>query len=202
MRYLLVRRAELQAGRAALSPTGNQPIPAASRNLAFLVSLDDSGTNPVSDRASKSPEASRAVRVASAVPMKVRIFISSTFRDMHAERELLAKYVFPTLRARCVLRDVAPLTSHASTAIARRRSAGTSRIGRMQARLCPHERTLRLLLAHHRRQPPQKKKPPRFLNLGGVLCRNRWMALSAATEGLSQRLFASRELLPWLCSPL
>ena len=28
----------------------------------------------------------------------VRVFISSTFRDMHAERDYLIKYVFPDLR--------------------------------------------------------------------------------------------------------
>jgi len=31
----------------------------------------------------------------------VRIFISSTFRDMHVEREYLVKVVFPELRDRC-----------------------------------------------------------------------------------------------------
>jgi len=30
----------------------------------------------------------------------VRVFISSTFRDMHAERDHLIKVVFPTLRER------------------------------------------------------------------------------------------------------
>src|SRR5438034_76936 len=30
----------------------------------------------------------------------VRVFISSTFRDMHAERDHLVKVVFPSLRAR------------------------------------------------------------------------------------------------------
>ena len=34
----------------------------------------------------------------------VRIFISSTFRDMHAERDYLAKVVFPELRERCAKR--------------------------------------------------------------------------------------------------
>jgi len=29
----------------------------------------------------------------------VRVFISSTFRDMHAERDQLVKVVFPALRA-------------------------------------------------------------------------------------------------------
>jgi len=34
----------------------------------------------------------------------VRIFISSTFRDMHAERDYLVQYVFPELRERCAQR--------------------------------------------------------------------------------------------------
>ena len=36
----------------------------------------------------------------------VRIFISSTFRDMHAERDHLAKVVFPELRERCRKRQL------------------------------------------------------------------------------------------------
>ncbi len=32
---------------------------------------------------------------------KVRVFISSTFRDFHAERDYLIKYVFPELRQWC-----------------------------------------------------------------------------------------------------
>ena len=36
----------------------------------------------------------------------VRVFISSTFRDMHAEREELVKYTFPELRRRCRERSV------------------------------------------------------------------------------------------------
>jgi len=31
----------------------------------------------------------------------VRVFISSTFRDMHAERDCLVRVVFPELRERC-----------------------------------------------------------------------------------------------------
>ena len=31
----------------------------------------------------------------------IRIFISSTFRDMHAERDWLARFVFPELREQC-----------------------------------------------------------------------------------------------------
>src|SRR5262245_18501761 len=32
----------------------------------------------------------------------VRVFVSSTFRDMHAERDHLNRFVFPELRARCL----------------------------------------------------------------------------------------------------
>src|SRR5271170_8041909 len=32
----------------------------------------------------------------------VRVFISSTFRDMHAERDHLNRFVFPELRSRCL----------------------------------------------------------------------------------------------------
>jgi len=31
----------------------------------------------------------------------VRVFISSTFKDIHAERDHLVKVVFPELRERC-----------------------------------------------------------------------------------------------------
>src|ERR1019366_10758522 len=33
--------------------------------------------------------------------MPIRVFISSTFRDMHAERDYLSRQVFPELRSRC-----------------------------------------------------------------------------------------------------
>ena len=36
----------------------------------------------------------------------VRVFISSTFRDMHGERDLLTRFVFPELRARAYSRQV------------------------------------------------------------------------------------------------
>jgi nephrocystin-3 len=36
----------------------------------------------------------------------IRVFVSSTFRDMHAEREELIKFVFPELRTRCRARQV------------------------------------------------------------------------------------------------
>ncbi len=36
----------------------------------------------------------------------IRVFISSTFRDMQAERELLIKRIFPELRAICAKRFV------------------------------------------------------------------------------------------------
>ncbi|HAM34177.1 MAG TPA: hypothetical protein DCP41_12000 [Deltaproteobacteria bacterium] len=36
----------------------------------------------------------------------VRVFVSSTFRDMHAERDELVKFVFPELRRWCRERAV------------------------------------------------------------------------------------------------
>jgi uncharacterized protein DUF4062 len=36
----------------------------------------------------------------------IRIFVSSTFCDMHAEREELNKWIFPSLRKKCEHRDV------------------------------------------------------------------------------------------------
>jgi len=37
---------------------------------------------------------------------QVRVFISSTFRDMHGEREVLIKHVFPRLRQKCREQDI------------------------------------------------------------------------------------------------
>jgi len=37
---------------------------------------------------------------------QMRVFVSSTFRDMHAERDYLVKFVFPELRRRCQSRGV------------------------------------------------------------------------------------------------
>jgi hypothetical protein len=39
-------------------------------------------------------------------PRVIRVFVSSTFRDMQAEREVLIKRVFPAVRARCAERGV------------------------------------------------------------------------------------------------
>lgn len=36
----------------------------------------------------------------------VRVFVSSTFSDMHAERDYLNRFVFPELRSRCINRGV------------------------------------------------------------------------------------------------
>lgn len=36
----------------------------------------------------------------------IRLFVSSTFRDMHAERDHLNRLAFPELRARCLRRGV------------------------------------------------------------------------------------------------
>ena len=47
----------------------------------------------------RSPTAGAQQRV-------VRVFVSSTFRDMHAEREELIKQIFPQLRKMCEARGV------------------------------------------------------------------------------------------------
>ncbi len=44
---------------------------------------------------------------ASALQRVVRVFVSSTFRDMHEEREELVKRIFPSLRSLCQSRGVA-----------------------------------------------------------------------------------------------
>ena len=36
----------------------------------------------------------------------VRVFVSSTFRDMHSERDYLVRFVFPELRERCAKRHL------------------------------------------------------------------------------------------------
>src|SRR5262249_53055767 len=56
---------------------------------------------PGSTAAARSPacRASRGVRMVASW-RTVRVFISSTFRDMHAERDHLVKVVFPALRER------------------------------------------------------------------------------------------------------
>src|ERR1700683_3106092 len=51
--------------------------------------------------------ASPPQRQVGSVPRVVRVFVSSTFRDMQAEREELVKRVFPRLRKRCAQRGVA-----------------------------------------------------------------------------------------------
>ena len=62
--------------RIGLQPTGETGVATIAREKAFI--------------ASGQPRIWRTVRV----------FISSTFKDMHGERDLLTRYVFPELRAR------------------------------------------------------------------------------------------------------
>src|SRR5205809_6803556 len=50
------------------------------------------------------PDGSGAV--AATPPRVIRVFVSSTFRDMQAERDVLIKKVFPQLRKRCESRGV------------------------------------------------------------------------------------------------
>lgn len=39
-------------------------------------------------------------------PITLRVFISSTFRDMHSERDYLTRFVFPELRERCLKKGI------------------------------------------------------------------------------------------------
>lgn len=58
-------------------------------------------------RKRKTPPTSRPVEVAAqAAQRSVRVFVSSTFRDMQAERDELVKRTFPKLRRLCESRDV------------------------------------------------------------------------------------------------
>ena len=58
--------------------------------------------NNTKKTAPKKAVIARPLAVTSFVPRwkTLRVFISSTFRDMHGERDLLTRYVFPELRAR------------------------------------------------------------------------------------------------------
>ena len=42
----------------------------------------------------------------SSIPRVIRVFISSTFRDMKEERDQLVKFIFPKLRRLCEQRGV------------------------------------------------------------------------------------------------
>lgn len=72
-----------------------------------LPSLDDSTDTSMDHLLSLSSE--KALLSATAHGQKwrtVRVFISSTFRDMHGERDLLTRFVFPELRARAHSRQI------------------------------------------------------------------------------------------------
>lgn len=66
------------------------------------IALKDSATT---DPAKQGDKMNNIGLTIPTVPQKqwrtVRVFISSTFRDMHGERDLLTRYVFPELRKRC-----------------------------------------------------------------------------------------------------
>ncbi|XP_007567502.1 telomerase protein component 1 isoform X1 [Poecilia formosa] len=73
-----------------------------SRLLDHVEHLDKLYNIPPPDGA-KGPQTSNVVSVPAAPKLRwrgVRVFISSTFRDMHAERDVLVRSVFPELRRR------------------------------------------------------------------------------------------------------
>ncbi|XP_030220277.1 telomerase protein component 1 [Gadus morhua] len=75
-----------------------------SRLLQHVEHMDKVHKIPPPEGATKLPRATSAVVPVPASPKLrwrgVRVFISSTFRDMHAERDVLVRAVFPELRRR------------------------------------------------------------------------------------------------------
>ncbi|XP_046882661.1 telomerase protein component 1 [Hypomesus transpacificus] len=75
-----------------------------SSRLLDHVELIDKLHNIPSHPAAKTPDTAAALTPLTATPKMrwrgVRVFISSTFRDMHAERDVLVRCVFPELRRR------------------------------------------------------------------------------------------------------
>ncbi|KAM4557504.1 telomerase protein component 1-like [Fundulus diaphanus] len=74
-----------------------------SRLLDHVEHLDKLYSIPPPDGSSKPQAADKVVSVPAAPKLRwrgVRVFVSSTFRDMHAERDVLVRCVFPELRRR------------------------------------------------------------------------------------------------------
>ncbi|CAL8278850.1 unnamed protein product [Lota lota] len=75
-----------------------------SRLLQHVEHMDKLYNIPPPEGATKHPQTTSAVVPIPASPKlrwrSVRVFISSTFRDMHAERDVLVRSVFPELRRR------------------------------------------------------------------------------------------------------
>jgi len=81
--------------------------------LLFVENIDNAhnlndDASKTKDKAENMAAKENETKTSSTVPMTtlvprwrtVRVFISSTFKDMHAERDLLTRYVFPELRQR------------------------------------------------------------------------------------------------------
>jgi len=90
-----------------LTPPPEQPAttppPAATTSPASSATLP----NPSSSGSAASPAIKPGPQSAAAKDRVVRVFISSTFRDMQDERDILIKKIFPQLRKLCEERAVA-----------------------------------------------------------------------------------------------
>lgn len=68
--------------------------------------MDAKGQIPTRLGKPEIPMATQPASVAQSQPRVIRVFVSSTFRDMQAERDELAKRIFPQLRKLCENRGV------------------------------------------------------------------------------------------------
>jgi tetratricopeptide (TPR) repeat protein len=106
-----VREIYLRSMReGALAQRAAQDVPRGEwRALQVPSSLAPVGGTALAeaDSAASPPLAVPAGEVRSAATRVVRVFVSSTFHDHHAERDELVKRIFPQLRRMCEERDVA-----------------------------------------------------------------------------------------------
>jgi tetratricopeptide (TPR) repeat protein len=96
-------------------PAGSPPV-VTSRPEAqlggWLSTPNQAGVIQTEPEGRPEPSLASSMLIDEAIPLSpvahdaVRVFISSTFRDMHAEREVLVKSVFPALRRLCMSRGL------------------------------------------------------------------------------------------------
>ena len=85
-----------------------KPLSDAAQRPAVSPSGEPSQSQPpiLASGGGKSPAAQPVPYQVLAKNRVVRVFVSSTFRDMHRERDILTKHVFPQLRKLCEERGV------------------------------------------------------------------------------------------------
>ncbi|MCY2987443.1 MAG: tetratricopeptide repeat protein [Planctomycetota bacterium] len=91
-------------------PTGHAPATATPRPTASAASREPPRFRANLQPATPSPnpyrDRPRADQAAANEPQVIRVFVSSTFLDMKAERDYLEKFTFPKLRQLCEARGV------------------------------------------------------------------------------------------------